>query len=143
MEDITWKISKLKKPGIYQNPLVLRCRRQTHSNVIDKEMLIIVKRDCKTLVVNNNCNKWNYVTFLNISWPGYKNLQHKIRRRINFKWILTTYHVIYIPFSLSYMAKKRRFKKMKAEEGLKLNPEWTFLQVSLIRGRRWIPITNQ
>jgi hypothetical protein len=41
------------------------------------------------------------------------------------------------------MAKKRRFKKMKAEEGLKLNPEWTFLQVSLIRGRRWIPITNQ
>ena len=104
-----WKISKLKKPGIYQNPLVLRCRRQIHSNVIDKEMLIIVKRDCKTLVVNNNCNKWNYVTFLNISWPGYKNLQHKIRRRINFKWIMTTCHVIYIPFSLSYMAKKRRF----------------------------------
>jgi hypothetical protein len=36
---------------------------------------------------------------------------------------MTTCHVIYIPFSLSYMAKKRRFKKMKAEEGLKLNPE--------------------
>jgi len=103
------EISKLKKAGIYQNPLVLRCRCQIHSNAIDKEMLlIIVKRDCNTLVVNNNCNKWNCVTFLNISWPGYKNLQHKIRRRINFKWILTTCHVIYIPFSLSYMAKKRR-----------------------------------